>query len=171
MKQSKHPRLGNREAFHIVSAGRRVSWKGFEALEEVGRRHPHWKVSIASDLPKEELYALIRDADVFVLNSQYEGLPHILLEVMALAVPIIATRVGGIPELIVDGITGLLISPNDDEALYKALRDVEENTLSATARAVAGYKFIKDGVLMTREEIEQNIQTAIKVCDILGVQP
>lgn len=121
--------------FFVVSTGRRVPWKGFEALERVVAREPSWRLFIASGLPREEALGYVRSADVFVLNSSYEGLSHALLEAMALGTPVIATDAGGNRELIEDGVTGLLVPPGDDEALYRALAQVAEDSAAAKARA------------------------------------
>jgi glycosyltransferase involved in cell wall biosynthesis len=69
-----------------------------------------------SDVP-----ALLAAADVFVLPSRIEGLPLTVLEAMAAARPAVATRVGGTPEAVVDGETGLLVPLGDVEALAAAL--------------------------------------------------
>lgn len=66
--------------------------------------------------------------DLFALPSLNEGLPLSLLEAMALGLPIIAARSGGIPELIADGKTGLLVPPNDVHALAQRLNFLLENT-------------------------------------------
>lgn len=65
--------------------------------------------------------------DVFALSSLREGLPNVLLEAMALEVPVIATRIAGIPRLIQDGDNGRLIEPNDEEGLTRALAEVLDN--------------------------------------------
>jgi glycosyltransferase involved in cell wall biosynthesis len=65
--------------------------------------------------------ALLSRADVFVLASYAEGLPYALLESMAAGVPVIATRVGAIPDLVTDGVNGLLIDPKDPAAIAAAI--------------------------------------------------
>jgi glycosyltransferase involved in cell wall biosynthesis len=64
--------------------------------------------------------------DAFVLCSFREGLPNVLLEAMALEVPVIATRVAGIPRLVQDGANGLLVEAGDVSALQDAVRRLQE---------------------------------------------
>ena len=59
--------------------------------------------------------------DLFVLSSLREGLPNVVLEAMALEVPVLATRVAGVPRLIQDGVNGMLVSPGSAEALSQAM--------------------------------------------------
>ena len=70
---------------------------------------------------KDELLALYDDSDIFLLPSLTEGIPKTLYEAMARGVPVIATAVGGIPEIIKDGENGLLVPPANPEALSEAL--------------------------------------------------
>jgi glycosyltransferase involved in cell wall biosynthesis len=70
---------------------------------------------------------LMREFDVFILPSLFEGFGLVLLEAMAAAKPIVATRVGAIPEIVVDGETGLLVPPRDPIALAQALRHLIMN--------------------------------------------
>ncbi len=131
------------KGFLVVSSGRRVPWKGFEAIERVVAREPSWDFFLAEGLSRAEALGWVKSADVFVLNSSYEGLSHALLEAMMLGTPIIATNVGGNPELIEDGKTGLLVPSGDEEALYAALRIVEQDPAAARDRAAAAQEFAK----------------------------
>lgn len=130
--------------FLIVSAGRRVPWKGFEAIERVVEKHANWRVFIASGLPRAETLGWIKTADVFVLNSLYEGLSHLLIEAMTLGTPVIATDAGGNKTLVTHEETGLLIAPRDDASLEKALMTVESNPATARERSLSAQKRMDD---------------------------
>jgi glycosyltransferase involved in cell wall biosynthesis len=71
-----------------------------------------------SDVPR-----LMAAADLFVLPSQFEGLPLVVLEAMASGLPVVGTRVCGIEEAVVDGVTGRLVSCDDIQALAEAIHD------------------------------------------------
>lgn len=72
-------------------------------------------------VPYEQIPALYHEFDAFVLPSHTEGLPRVVLEAQATATPVIATRVGGIPEIITDGETGLLCDVKDPAGLATAI--------------------------------------------------
>jgi glycosyltransferase involved in cell wall biosynthesis len=73
---------------------------------------------------RTDVAELLAAAHVFVLSSDSEGLPMSVLEAMAAGVPVVATAVGGIPELVADGETGRLVPPRDPAALAAALAAV-----------------------------------------------
>ena len=66
-----------------------------------------------------ELFAA---ADASLLSSAWENFPHTLVEALAVGTPVIATEVGGVPEIVEDGVNGLLVRPHDPEALAAAVR-------------------------------------------------
>lgn len=79
------------------------------------------RVHFAGQRSKEETLSLMAACDLFVLNSTHEGFPHVVLEAMSVGLPVVATAVGGTPELVRDGENGILIAPNADAALSKTL--------------------------------------------------
>jgi glycosyltransferase involved in cell wall biosynthesis len=79
------------------------------------------RVLFAGTVPKEDVSAYLRACDLFVLNSTYEGMPHVILEAMAAGLPVVATAVGGSGEIIQDGVNGLLVPPGEPLALQQAL--------------------------------------------------
>jgi glycosyltransferase involved in cell wall biosynthesis len=93
---------------------------GYEEL--AGRLHLDSAVAFRGNLPKTEVAELMRRADLFVLASRYENSPCVLIESMASGLPVVATRVGGVPEL-VDGTAGVLAEPGDPAAFAGAVRE------------------------------------------------
>ncbi|MFG6416562.1 glycosyltransferase family 4 protein [Roseateles sp. DC23W] len=93
------------------------------------------RVHFHIDVPHAEIPALFRAARLFVLPSRQEAFGIVLLEAGCLGVPVIATHVGGVPEIITDGETGLLVPPDDLEALAEAIRQVLRHPAEAQARA------------------------------------
>lgn len=85
---------------------------------------------------RRDIPDLLEAMDVFVLASVIEGFPNVLLEAMAMAKPVVASEVGGIPELVESGVNGILILPRDKKALAEAilalLEDSEKRVRLAT---------------------------------------
>jgi glycosyltransferase involved in cell wall biosynthesis len=135
--------------FHVVYFGRMTPKKGVYMLISVFLRilkyHPQAKLTMIGSgelfvslktefssesieftgwIQREELELRLSQASVMCLPSEDEGLPGSILEAMSLGLPILATDVGGIPEVIEHRKTGLLISPKDEEALFSSLMEL-----------------------------------------------
>lgn len=87
---------------------------------------------------REDVVELFRAVDAALLTSAWENLPHTLLEALAVGTPVIATAVGGIPEVVVDGVNGLLVPAHDVDAIAAAIeRLAADDTLRASLAASA----------------------------------
>ncbi len=140
-----------KSAVVIVSAGRLEDQKGFDLLVEVGvmaKKLGHdWRIVVAGKGKlhghlqqmaaqaglndrfilagfQEDMPGFVSGSDVFVLPSRYEGMPNAALEAMALGRACVVTRVNGAEELIEDGVSGMLVPPDDAEALFDALSTI-----------------------------------------------
>ena len=81
----------------------------------------HDKFRFYGHVDRNTLRELYRESSVFILPSYYEGLPNVILEAMACGLPIVATKVGGIAEVLHHRVNGLLISPGDEKAITDSL--------------------------------------------------
>ena len=96
------------------------------------------RVRFTGALGQDELPALYEEADIFCLASFAEGVPVVLMEAMAHAVPVVATRINGVPELVADGETGLLVAPGRAADLAAALRRLAADRELAARLGAAG---------------------------------
>ncbi|MBA4395707.1 MAG: hypothetical protein C0407_19310, partial [Desulfobacca sp.] len=101
--------------FLIVGEGPRRT-----LIEEAIRKHRLEPFFIMTG-HRNDIPEIIALSEIGVISSQAEGVPQFLLQAMAMAKPMVATRVGGIPDLLEDGVNGLLIPPEDPEALAGAV--------------------------------------------------
>ena len=104
-----------------------------ELRQEVFRLRLNGRVSFVGEVPQAELANQMHRSRVFVLPTYSEGLPRVVFEAMATGVPVIATAVSGIPEIIQNEITGFLVPPGDEEALAERLRWVLKHPQEAKA--------------------------------------
>jgi len=87
---------------------------------------------------RDDVPSLLATMDVFVLPSLWEGVPIAILEAMAMAKPVVATEVGGIPEIVVNGETGILVPPQNPKLLAEAIIALLQNRERAEAMGRAG---------------------------------
>ncbi|MBN1884270.1 MAG: glycosyltransferase [Candidatus Krumholzibacteriota bacterium] len=95
--------------------------------------------------------------DIFVLSSRSEGMPMTLIEALAAGVPAVATAVGGVPEVIEDGRTGMLVPPGDSGALAGAIAALLDDPVRAAALGGAGRAAVRErfGAALMTERIEE----------------
>jgi glycosyltransferase involved in cell wall biosynthesis len=105
----------------------------------------------------DRLSALYQQADIFVLPSVSEGTPRVLLEAMANGLPVIATRVGGIPFTIEDGGNGLLIEPKDSEAIVAAVARIAIDQALRARITEGGYQTARQNTL------EQHVRQVFEI--------
>ncbi len=87
---------------------------------------------------QRDAISFFESMDIFALSSHREGLPNVVLEAMALEVPVVATRIAGIPRLIQNGVNGLLVPPGSVEALVEALGSLIDDPKQRSELAAAG---------------------------------
>lgn len=109
-----------------------------ESLEaQIDAAHLRRQVYLAGSFTRSELSAIMSTADVFVLPSITEGFPLSVIEAMAWGLPIVATAVGGVPELVEDGVTALLCPPRDVNALAQAILTLVNDPVRSRALGAA----------------------------------
>jgi glycosyltransferase involved in cell wall biosynthesis len=103
------------------------------------------RVSLLGPQTRERTLELARAADAAVLSSTWENFPHAVVEALAVGTPVVATDVGGVAEVVQDGVNGLLVPPQDVGALAEALRRVlddaplRERLAASAASSVTEY--------------------------------
>jgi len=156
---------------HAVIAGRLSPEKGIDvAIRAVGHLSDQVRLDIAGDgparrdlealaeaeapgqvvfhgrLPKDKLYDLLRSSSVAVVPSTwFENQPMAVLEAMAAGLPVIASDLGGLPELIDDGVDGLLVSAGDDKVLARAIDEMARDWSRAFTMGQTGRQKIETG--------------------------
>ena len=151
-----------RTTYRLITVSRLTGWKGIDGLIEaitsqaevglvvvgegpdrarlealartlaIGER-----VFFAGQVSRQQVGTYLQACDLFVLNSRYEGLPHVVIEAMAAGLPIVATDVGGIGEIVRPGVNGLLVQPGDTDGLRRAMTGVL-NDADLRRRCAAG---------------------------------
>jgi glycosyltransferase involved in cell wall biosynthesis len=104
----------------------RWCWPETDRSGRRSRRRPSaWalasRVRFLGPQPRQTVFELLRAADAALLTSSWENFPFAVVEAMAVGTPVLATNVGGVPEIVEDGRNGLLVPPNDPEAMAAAI--------------------------------------------------
>lgn len=166
---------------YVLGIGRLVPQKGFDVLLRAWSKSalPDFDLVIAGDgvaraeleqlaadlnvdavflgaVTRRDVPGLFRGAQAFVLPSRHEPMGIVSLEAMAAGTPVVATRVGGVPELVHDGETGVLVPPDDVQALSAALQRVlrDADLRSRLAASASAHVERFDWSLITDEYLD-----------------
>lgn len=142
------PATPGKASLHLAFVGRLVPIKGLrillDAIGVIRERVPDLRLTLVGDgedrshleamaapygdavrftgyLDQENVAAILRESDALVLPSFAEGVPVVLMEAMASGKPVVATQVGGVSELVEDGVSGFVVPPGDPESLAGAI--------------------------------------------------
>jgi glycosyltransferase involved in cell wall biosynthesis len=117
-----------------------------ELREQIERLNLHDRVALSGPKPQHEVRQRLATTNVFALASiidsdgGMDNLPTVIMEAMATGLPVVSTRIGGIPEMVVDNETGFLVQPNDAGALAGAIEKVIDHRVLARRLGQAGYE-------------------------------
>jgi glycosyltransferase involved in cell wall biosynthesis len=163
-RQPEPPRTHNGTR-RLISVGRLAPIKNYDALlrafAELTRRLPRSRLTLVGDGPErqhlerlaerlcvassvefkgfsDDVPGLLAANDLFVLSSLHEGISVAILEAMRAGLPVVATRVGGVPETVIDGVTGRLVEPDDATAMADVMARMLDCTANMQAMGAAG---------------------------------
>ncbi len=155
----------------IGTAGRMVPVKGYDlllrAFKLIAQKEPRAFLLLAGDGPLkpelerlasaldltdrirfpgfcDDILSVVNSMDVFVMSSRHEGIPMGLLEAMALRRPIVVTSVGGLTEVIENGVSGRLVTPGDEQELARGCLELLSNPELASRMGEAAYTRVTD---------------------------
>ncbi len=111
---------------------------------------------------REDIPEILAASDVFALSSRWEGLPYTVIEAMMAGLPVVATRVGGMAELVRDGVTGFLVPSNDPQHLAEAIQKLLDNPelrhrMGRAGRAKALKEFTLDRMLTETQAVYEEV--------------
>lgn len=93
---------------------------------------------------RNDLQAVLHEIDIFMLPSFTEGLPNVILEAFAVRKPVVATRVGGTPEVVADGVSGFLTEPHESEVMARHIAHLAGNPELRHRMGEAGHVFVRE---------------------------
>jgi colanic acid/amylovoran biosynthesis glycosyltransferase len=176
---SARPFRASPQPFEILCVGRLVPTKGqrilIQAVERLVHAGRQLRLRFVGDGPdRNELQRIVRErdlsshiyfegsinqdriqehyvaADIFALASFAEGIPVVLMEAMSMEIPCVATCINGIPELIRDGIDGILVAPSDIEGMVEALGRLMDNPSLRQSLGKAGRRRVQESYELSK---------------------
>jgi glycosyltransferase involved in cell wall biosynthesis len=128
-------------ANQIAYIGRDSHEKGIDLLRKIENKL-NGKVVYCTNVPWREAMTVLKSSSVVVIPSRMESLPTVVKEAFYLKIPVVATNVGGTPELVTDKVTGILIPPDDPEKLLEEINNLLKNKEYAEKLANTAYDFV-----------------------------
>jgi glycosyltransferase involved in cell wall biosynthesis len=129
----------------IIFIGRDSYEKGIDILKEIEPKI-NGKIIFCTDMKWEDAMENLKASTILVIPSRMESIPQVIKEAFYLKIPIIATNVGGIPELIINNVTGILVPPNDSEILLKNINELLVDNEKAKKLSDSGYEFVMNNL-------------------------
>ena len=125
----------------IVFVGRDSFEKGIDILRNIESKI-NASVKYCTNLDWKDAMKIVQESQILVVPSRIESIPQVIKEAFFLQVPVIATNVGGIPELISNNITGLLVPPENPEAMTDAINELLSDNNTKQKLSKNAFKFI-----------------------------
>ena len=143
LDKSKFEKIPNveKKPKQIVYVGRDSYEKGIDILRKIESRI-NGTVKFCTDLPWDETMKFLKESEILVVPSRTESIPQVIKEAFYLKVPVIATNVGGNPELVAHQKTGILVPPEDPEKLTIAINDLLDDEEARRSFTNNAFEFI-----------------------------
>ena len=125
----------------IVFVGRDSFEKGIDILRNIESKI-NASVKYCTNLDWKDAMKIVQESQILVVPSRIESIPQVIKEAFFLQVPVIATNVGGIPELISNNITGLLVPPENPEAMTDAINELLSDNNTKQKLSKNAFEFI-----------------------------
>lgn len=125
---------------HVTIVG---EGKQYKFLNQYACTHPELSIELTGALPRKRVFDILGQSDIFVFLSDWEGFPMTILEAMSVGLPVIASDVGGVGEM-VDSENGILVSENEVHAVQRAIERLVEDTALRESMGRVSYERVQD---------------------------
>ena len=125
----------------VIFIGRNSHEKGIDIIKQIETKI-NAKMVYCTNTKWEDAMEELKASSILIVPSRMESIPQVIKEAFYLKIPVIATNVGGIPELIINNKTGILVPPNNPEILLKNINELLTDKKTATELSDAGYDFV-----------------------------
>jgi len=125
----------------IIFIGRDSHEKGIDILKKIESKI-NARVIYCTNTKWEDTMIELKSSKILVIPSRMESIPQVIKEAFFLKIPVIATNVGGIPELITNNETGILVPPNNPELLLENINELLRDEEKGSKLSHAGYEFV-----------------------------